>query len=1219
MTTQSTEIFSEISVPTNPFPGLRPFEFDESHLFFGREGQSESLIEKLGRTHFLAVVGTSGSGKSSLVRAGLLPALLGGFMTSAGSNWRIAIMRPGNDPIGNLARALNEPDVFGSEIAENVALQTALAEATLRRGGRGLVDAARQVVAPENENLLLVVDQFEEIFRFDTVTKGEQYQNEVAAFVKLFLEASRQREIPILVVLTMRSEYLGDCSQVWDLPEAINKSQYLIPRLTRDQLREAICGPVAVGAGKITSRLVNRLLNDVGDNQDQLPVLQHLLMRVWDESKKLRLDLEVKEGGETVSRPHREEHKGEAMDLCCYQAVGGMAEALSRHADEAFDELPDDRHRKVAEKLFKALTEKGKDNRETRRPVKLGEICLITEATAAQVGTVIETFRKPTRSFLIPPAGIPLSPDSMIDISHESLIRLWKGNEKQKRLKEWVDEEAESASTYRRLAETAEFRGKGKAGLLGDPDLQVALNWQEQNQPTKEWAQRYHPSFETALGFLQDSKKDRQKRVNLRRLVVTVVVLLFLFSAVAALVAYKSYRDASAAYLSATENERKATRALYASNMNLADKARAVGNFARLNEILEKHIPASGEPDLRGFEWYYLWRLGHDEQATLRGHSGSVYSVSFSPDGSMLATLGDDKAIRLWDVRTSKELTPPLKGHNSPVVSVAISPDGKLLASGGSDGELKLWDLSTRKEIASFAGGTGGGDKGHSGEISCVAFSPIGGLLATASRDKTVKLWKIGAEKMELDGVLQLEDVVYSVAFSPDGARLASSSLDKRVTLWDLKTKASIVKTVNSPVYSVTFSPDGKMLALGGKETIPYLLDVSLGKDAEPLSETGHASRILSVAYSRDGKWLATASFDGAVKVWDIQLRKERLTLRGHSSDVRAVVFSPNGTSLATGSTDGTAKIWDVNKTGNSAPFPGGHTARISSVAFSPDSRLLMTGSIDRLVKLWNLDRAQQQSSLEHEFEVYSMALSPDGRTVATGGSEGRVKLWDVSRPEKTRMFQLDKESMLALAFSPNGEKLAAGSSSGKVHVLNTIAMKEEQNFKGHDAKIFSVAFSPDGRVLATGSDFESKTVKLWDTKNWQELFPSFQPDLSTVTSVAFSAKDGMVAAGSFDREVRLWDAATMKGLFTLKRLPEYVMAVSFSPDSRILAVGSVDGKTTLWDTSTGQELFTLEGNIGVRSIAFSPNGRMLAIGREDGSIKLWVAASKEEVAAQTK
>ena len=548
MSTQTTEP-TAIPVSTNPFPGLRPFDFDESHLFFGRDGQSEQLIAKLARTRFLAVVGTSGSGKSSLVRAGFLPALQGGFMTSAGSSWRVATLRPGNDPIGNLAEALNGPEVFGSEIQENRAIQTAIAESTLRRGSLGLVDTARQAVMSENENLLVVVDQFEEIFRFARVTEGQQYGNEAAAFIKLLLEATSQRDVPIYVVLTMRSDYLGDCSQFWGLPEAINESQYLIPRLTRDQLREAITGPVAVGGGAITPRLVNRLLNDVGDNQDQLPVLQHLLMRAWAEWTDQKLTVKVKEGDQVVTRSHKELHEGKAIDLCCADAVGGMAEALSRHADEAYSDLPDDHHREVAEKLFKALTEKGADNREIRRPITLGEICKVTDAAQSEVVTVVETFRQPGRSFLMPPAIVALGPESLIDISHESLIRGWM------RLKDWVDEEARSARIYRRLAETAVLYKEGNAGLWRDPDLQIALAWREQSKPNEIWAKRYHLEFVAAQAFLDEScesrnaqvvleERRRKKEIRRTRLTALIFAVAFLFSLVMGVYAFGAKNDA---------------------------------------------------------------------------------------------------------------------------------------------------------------------------------------------------------------------------------------------------------------------------------------------------------------------------------------------------------------------------------------------------------------------------------------------------------------------------------------------------------------------------------------------------------------------------------------------------------------------------------------------------------------------------------------------------
>jgi len=474
---------------SNPFPGLRPFETDEYRLFFGREGQASALITRLERSHFLAIVGTSGSGKSSLVRAGLLPALRGGLMAGAGSGWRIAIMRPGSDPIGNLATALADKNVL-SEAGGGLAPAEAEAviEATLRRGSLGLVDAARQARLGEHEKLLVVVDQFEELFRFRAARPASSTGDDASAFVKLLLEAAQQRELQIYIVPTMRSDFLGDCAQFQGLPEAINDGQYLIPRMTRDERRFAITGPVGVTRGKISEPLVNRLMNDVGDNPDQLPILQHALMRTWD-----------------YWSAHR--RNGEPINLEHYEAVGTMTDALSLHADEAFNELPDERSRLIAQKLFKALTEQGTDNRETRRPLPLHQLCNIAEASEAETVAVIDTFRREGRSFLMPQAGTPLEPDTIIDISHESLIRNWE------RLKAWVQEEAQSARIYRRLAESALLYSRGEEGLLAGPFLEITKEWRKKQRPNRVWAYRYNPEFETAVRFLDSSvEADNQKR-----------------------------------------------------------------------------------------------------------------------------------------------------------------------------------------------------------------------------------------------------------------------------------------------------------------------------------------------------------------------------------------------------------------------------------------------------------------------------------------------------------------------------------------------------------------------------------------------------------------------------------------------------------------------------------------------------------------------------------
>ena len=475
----------------NPFPGLRPFNphfppDNENHLFFGREGQSAEVLARLRENRFLAVVGTSGSGKSSLIRAGLLPDLIGGFLTP-GVDWRMAIFRPIGDPMGNLARALNKPDVLQTEepAEEEQAQSDMLLEVTLRRSGLGLVEATRLARLPEKQNLLVVVDQFEELFRFADAATTVSQADDATAFVKLLLEATRQTEIPIYVVITMRSDFIGDCARYPDLPEAVTEGMYLIPRMTREQRKSAIQGPVAVGGGTIAPRLLNRLLNEAGDNPDHLPVLQHALMRTWDH---------------WVERTRgQKSYSDTPIDIVDYEEVGGLDNALSNHADEAYKALKSDEHREIARRMFQGLTERGPDNREVRRPTSVGKIATVAHAPLEDVIEVVDQFRMQGRSFLNTPESGALGADSLIDISHESLIRQWR------QLRIWVNEEAESARTYRRLADAAERHDRGEADVRRGLELQNYVAWRERDRPTAEWAERYAPNFERVMAYLDES------------------------------------------------------------------------------------------------------------------------------------------------------------------------------------------------------------------------------------------------------------------------------------------------------------------------------------------------------------------------------------------------------------------------------------------------------------------------------------------------------------------------------------------------------------------------------------------------------------------------------------------------------------------------------------------------------------------------------------------
>jgi len=497
----------------NPFPGLRPFEPDEDHLFFGREHEIDELLRRLRTTRFIQVVGTSGTGKSSLVRSGLIPALQSGFMVQAGSNWRVLIFRPGDDPIGNLAASLDAPEALGAH-GELASTNRVLLDATLRRSSLGLVQAVRQARIPSQDNLLVVVDQFEELFRFRRKGHNGDSRNEAIAFFKLLLEAANQEEIPIYVVLTMRSDFLGDCLEFQGLPEAVNAGLYLVPRMTRDELRSAITGPVAVGGGDITQRLVLRLLNDLGDDQDQLPVLQHALMRTWDHwEARHQLD--------------------EKIDIADYEAIGGLQQALSLHAEEAYQESGPGRGQKVTGKIFKALTDSFSDSRGVRRPTSIEELAAICEASEAEVLQIVEIFRRSGRSFLTPHAGVVLDSRSIIDLSHESLMRCWT------RLNAWAEEERESAMSYMRIAQAASWCEECSGGLWIDPQLEIALQWRRSNQPTAAWAERYDSNFALAMDFLDRSEKERQigrEKERRRKQVLQGLALTLFVSFVIALV-----------------------------------------------------------------------------------------------------------------------------------------------------------------------------------------------------------------------------------------------------------------------------------------------------------------------------------------------------------------------------------------------------------------------------------------------------------------------------------------------------------------------------------------------------------------------------------------------------------------------------------------------------------------------------------------------------------
>ena len=570
----------------------------------------------------------------------------------------------------------------------------------------------------------------------------------------------------------------------------------------------------------------------------------------------------------------------------------------------------------------------------------------------------------------------------------------------------------------------------------------------------------------------------------------------------------------------------------------------------------------------------------------LGGHTDTVLSIGFSPDGLTLASGGHDEIIRLWDAETGALLN-TLEGHTSWIDSVAYSPDGRTLASGSHDRTIRLWDVKTGALLNTL--------EGHTGVVNSVAYSPDGRTLASGG--STIRLWdvKTGALLNTLEG--HTGPGVSSVAYSPDGRTLASGG--STIRLWDAETGAPLNTLEGHTRYvsSVAYSPDGRTLASGSDDRTIRLWDVKTGTLLNTLE--GHTSWIDSIAYSPDGRTLASGGHDDTIRLWDVKTGTLLNTLEGHTVRVYSIAYSPDGLTLASGGYDEIIRLWDA-KTG--APLRTlGHTDRVFSVGFSPDGRTL-AGSGDNTIRLWDAKTGAPLRTLEG-FWVQSVAYSPDGRTLASGGST--IRLWDVKTGTLLNTLEGHTHTVFSIAYSPDGRTLASGGG----HTIRLWDVKTGallNTLEGHTRYVSSVAYSPDGRTLASGG---RHTIRLWDAKTGT-LLNTLEGHTHTVFSIAYSPDGRTLASGSDDRTIRLWDVKTGTLLNTLEGHTSWIDSIAYSPDGRTLASGSND-TIRLWDVKTGTLLNTLEGHTDrVSSVAYSPDGLTLASGSDDRTIRLWALSS---------
>ncbi|MBN3889395.1 MAG: ribosome assembly protein 4 [Nostoc sp. JL31] len=576
------------------------------------------------------------------------------------------------------------------------------------------------------------------------------------------------------------------------------------------------------------------------------------------------------------------------------------------------------------------------------------------------------------------------------------------------------------------------------------------------------------------------------------------------------------------------------------------------------------------------------------EVNTLEGHSDGVNSVAYSPDGQHLASASSDKTIKIWDV-SSGQLLKSLTGHRDAVSSVAYSPNRQQLASASFDKTIKIWDVSSGKLLKSLTG--------HSSGVISIAYSPNGQQLASASFDKTIKIWDVSSGKL-LKSLTGHSSGVISIAYSPNGQQLASASFDKTIKIWDVSS-GKLLKTLtghSSGVNSVAYSPNGQQLASASGDKTIKIWDVSSDKPLKTL--TGHSDGIKSVAYSPNGQQLASASFDKTIKIWDVSSDKLLKTLTGNS-----VAYSPNGQQLASASDDKTIKIWDVSN-GKLLKTLTGHRDAVNSIAYSPNGQQLASASDDKTIKIWDVSNGKFLKSLTgHSNYVSSVAYSPNGQQLASASWDNTIKIWDVSNGKFLKSLTGHSNYVSSVAYSPNGQQLASASWDNTIKIWDVSNGKFLKSLTGHSNYVSSVAYSPNGQQLASAS--WDNTIKIWDVSNGK-LLKSLTGHRDAVNSIAYSPNGQQLASASFDNTIKIWDVSSGQLSETLTGHSSYVNSIAYSPNGRQLASASLDNTIKIWDVSSSQLLKSLSSRREVISVAYNPNGQQLASASADNTIKIW-------------
>ncbi len=1216
-----------------PYLGLDAFREGKEALFFGRQRSVTQLVDRLESQRLLAVVGPSGSGKSSVVQAGLLPRLGAGAISGSDQWLYYPTLVPGSRPLVNLARAI-KPDGVQTYawIEEQVA--------GFKAGAGHLTRVVQQQVESAGagvETAVLTIDQFEEIF---TLCQDDSVRQTFINNLLHLIQAANTRHV---IILTMRSDFEAQVARLPEFHHLFEKAVVPVASLNASELRDTIEKPAELVGLKFEDGVVDALLKDILGEPAALPLLQFTLLKLWEKRERNRVTWRA------------------------YQQLEGGRRALANSADAFYEALIPEEQVTVKRILLR-MVRPGEGLEVTSNRIRRRTLYEKGEARYR----VDQALDKLIDTRLVRLTEGDTLDDIQIEIAHEALIRNWP------RLVGWLEDERERMRKRFRLTAVAEqwralnrdpsglWRGVllAEAAALADLNeletefITASQTAEQQAEAEKRAARERELAQAHALAETErrraEEKAEAARKLTIRARYLAIVMILAL---IAAGVAIKNGIDANRNAAEARDNERiaaglaldankarddaekardeaiqaqaeaekakeeaeisaeeaakakeeaeasaaaEATAKLEAlENANKAEASAAEAE-AQTRQVIARSLAASsldqlgsdtqlslllaleavnvnlaeGEtPPLTAENALYQALQALQLQQTLTGHTEGVNDVAYNFDGTHIATASADTAVKIWDVASGQELL-TLNDHRRAVTSAAFSPDDRYLATGSEDGFVILWNPNTglRRSVLG----------GSHGTVQSITFSQDGALLAIANGDSSVSVWNVRLidQKYNLFGH---EDRVNDVAFTPDATQLVSGGEDGRVIIWNLDIGISIRS-----------------------------IEPILGDDGKPITAN-------AIAISPDGEQLLIGYADGTARVRDFTQVDYPLlfTLTGHASSIWDVAFSPaapddpNATiRMMTASADGTVKVWN-RETGRAEYTLLGHGGGVSAIAFNPASQQFATAGQDSRAKLWNIQPSFTPTILTgHTAAVLGAAVNGDGTLVATGSGDATIKLWNAVSGDLERTLTGHNAAVNDVAYSPDSARLASAGEDHIAYIWDLASGRVLQNLD-HGGPVNAVAFSPDGAWLATAS--EDGLARVWDAVDGTRLakFDNSDNGASPANSVIFSPDGSQLLTGDSAGRITIWNVTSGEQAAVFAELEGAVNDMAFSADNTSLAAAGSDGTARVWDWESGEMQRTFAGHAGaVLSVAFSPDGSRLATSSADGTAKLWDTAT---------